>query len=122
MELKLMQLRKNAGYKSRDDFAKALGVKPRTYAAWETGERRLKLEDACMIADELDCTLDELAGRYKYVGSYADPRQRSINDDFAKLDEPSKDSAAAAMRGMAIACAQEVGPEEAEDSSVEEVA
>lgn len=55
MELKLMQLRKAAGYKSRDAFAAVIGVKPLTYKTWETGERNMNFAQACMVADALGC-------------------------------------------------------------------
>lgn len=106
MQLQLQQLRKSAGYKSRDDFAAVLGINPLTYKGWETGRTRLKLEDACLIADILKCSLDELAGRYDYVGTYSDARQEAMNRDYLSLDEPSKDAASAAIRGMAALCAQ----------------
>lgn len=38
MELQLMQLRKKAGYKNRDDFADKISVNRRTYKSWESGE------------------------------------------------------------------------------------
>ena len=90
MNLQLMRLRKEAGYKNRDDFAAALGVKPLTYKAWETGRTRLKLSDACDIADLLHCTLDELAGRDFQPAAYSDPRQQALNHSYSLLDEKSK--------------------------------
>lgn len=111
MKLQLMQLRKQAGFKSRDDIAEALGVNPATYTAWETGKRKMSFERACMIADFLHVTLDELAGRTDYICQYADRRQQELNNDFATLDEASKDAAAAAVKGMAIACAQASDPQ-----------
>lgn len=114
MQLQLQQLRKAAGYKNRDDFAAELGVNPRTYKTWETGERNFSFIQACTIADKLGCSLDELAGRLEYVGAYSDERQAEINKDYSVLDEPSKDAAAAAVRGMAAACAQSVGPKGSE--------
>lgn len=116
MQLKLQQLRKAAGYKSRNDFADVLGVNPRTYKTWETGERKMSFEQACLIADALHCSLDELAGRTEYIGTYSDDRQIEINRDFAVLDDPSKDAAAAAVRGMAAACARSAGPQGSKDS------
>lgn len=118
MQLKLQQLRKAAGYKSRDDFAAVLGINPRTYKTWETGERNLSFVQAVMIADVLQCSLDELAGRYEYIGSYADQRQVLLNQDFAKLDDSDKDAAYAAVRGMAAMCAQESAGARAPDSKV----
>lgn len=90
MDLQLMRLRKKAGYKNRDDFAAALGVNPLTYKGWETGRTRLKLDDACDIADLLDCTLDELAGRDFQPAAYSDPRQQALNHSYSLLDEKSK--------------------------------
>lgn len=90
MELQLMRLRKKAGYKSRDEFASALGVNPLTYKGWETGRTRLKLDDACDIADLLHCTLDELAGRDFQPAAYSDPRQQALNHSYSLLDEKSK--------------------------------
>lgn len=114
MQLKLQQLRKAAGYKSRDDFAVVLGVNARTYKTWESGERKFSFVQACAIADALNCSLDELAGRTEYIGTYSDARQAEINRDYGVLDEPSKDAATAALRGMAAACAQSVGPKGSE--------
>ena len=90
MDLQLMRLRKKAGYKNRDDFAAALGVNPLTYKGWETGRTRLKLDDACDIADLLHCTLDELAGRDFQPAAYSDPRQQALNHSYSMLDEKSK--------------------------------
>ena len=65
MEIQLKRLRKEAGYKSRDAFAAALGgsCNARQIKSWETGERMMSLEQACVLADFLRCSLDELAGR-----------------------------------------------------------
>lgn len=90
MNLQLMRLRKAAGYANRDDFADALGVNHATFKAWETGRTRLKLEDACDIADLLHCTLDELAGRDFQPVAYSDPRQQALNHFYSLLDEKSK--------------------------------
>ena len=100
MELKLMQLRKAAGYKNRDDFAAVLGVKPRTYKTWETQESNMSFPQACMVADALGCSLDELAGRTEFVGSYSDQRQAVMNDDYARLSDAGKGAAAGAVRGI----------------------
>lgn len=106
VKLQLMRLRKAAGYRNRDTFAEAIGVKPRTYKTWESGESRMNFEQACMVADFLGVSLDELAGRTEYVGTFSDERQRRLNEDFAALDDASRDAAVAAVRGMAVACAR----------------
>ena len=65
MEIQLKRLRKEAGYRSRREFAAALGdgFTERRITSWENGERMISLEQACVLADFLNCTLDELAGR-----------------------------------------------------------
>ena len=73
----------------------------------------MSLPQACDIADFLHCSLDELAGRWEYVGRYADERQRRLNAEYQSLDEASKDAAVAAITGMAAASKQ--GQDDAED-------
>lgn len=119
MKLQLKQLRERAGYKRREDFAEASGFPKRRIQSWENGERNPTFDDACKLADFLKVSLDELAGRTEFMCQYSDPRQTAINADFEKLDEASKDSAVAAIKGMAIACAQASGPVRAEDSEQE---
>ena len=87
MDLQLMRLRKEAGYKNRSSIASALGISERKYKSWETEEVRLTLEDACDIADLLHCTLDELAGRDFQPAAYSDPRQQALNHSYSLLDE-----------------------------------
>ena len=70
------------------------------------------MAQAFELADFFHCSLDELAGRWEYVGTYADERQRQLNEDFASMDEATKEAAAAAVAGMAAACAQEESPGE----------
>lgn len=62
MELKMKQLRE-ARNLSQADVAAAINVPVRRYGSWERGERNMNLEDAAMIADVLECSLDDLAGR-----------------------------------------------------------
>lgn len=93
MDLQLMKLRKRAGYRNRDDFAAALGINKHTYKSWETGAAMMSLAQACRVAEVLDCSLDELAGRWEYVKEpkYFDPRQEALNGHFASLNEEGKD-------------------------------
>lgn len=100
MDLQLQRLRKEAGYKNRDDFAKEIGVKPSTYKTWESGTRKFSFEQACMIADFLKCSLDELAGRYDYIGAYSDERQRDLNNNYESLSDEGKDAALGSVRGI----------------------
>lgn len=81
MDLKLQQLRKKAGYDNRDDFAAVLGVEPRRYKSWETGERKLPFSWACAIAEKLNCSLDELAGRSQ-PNTLADPYEHELIENY----------------------------------------
>lgn len=92
MNLQLMKLRKEAGYKSRKALADALGddYSERRIKSWEDGARMLSLKQACDIADLLHCTLDELAGRDFQPAAYSDPRQQALNRSYSLLDDRSK--------------------------------
>lgn len=92
MNLQLKYLRKKAGYRNRADFVAALGdsYTVRKITSWENGERMLSLEQACDIADLLDCTLDELAGREWSPPAYSDNRQQALNHSYSMLNDQSK--------------------------------
>lgn len=82
MKLQLMRLRKEAGFKSRKALADALGdgYTERRIKSWEDEERMLSLKQACDIADVLECTLDELAGReWDSTEFYSDAFQAELN-------------------------------------------
>lgn len=63
MKTRLQYFRKRAGYRSAKAFAEHLGMSARTYTNYEQGATKLTLAAAWVFADELGCTLDELAGR-----------------------------------------------------------
>ena len=63
MELQLMKLRKAAGYKNRDDFAKVIGVNRHTYRSWESGASMMSLEQAFEVTEALGCSLEKLVCR-----------------------------------------------------------
>lgn len=81
MELQLMQLRKKAGYKNRDDFADKISVNRRTYKSWESGEVNMNFPQACMVADALNCSLDELAGR-SAPNKLTDPYEHELIENY----------------------------------------
>ncbi len=62
MKLQLRWLRSSKGL-TQADLAAKVGTTSRVVSSWERGESALSLEDAALIADVLDCSLDELAGR-----------------------------------------------------------
>ena len=99
MNLQLKALRKRIGLR-QEDLAKKINSTSRIVGAWERQETALPLEDAARIADVLDCTLDELAGRYEYIGAYSDERQRELNNNFEELTDEGKDAALGSVRGI----------------------
>lgn len=103
MDLQLMRLRKQAGYRSRAEIAKALEVSERKYKSWETEEVRLTLEDACRIADLLHCTLDELAGRHFSRSEYSDPMQAELNRCYESSTAENRHALLLAARNAALA-------------------
>lgn len=99
MNLQLKALRKRNGLR-QEDLAKKINSTSRIVGAWERQETALPLEDAARIADVLDCSLDELAGRYDYIGAYSDERQRDLNSNFEELTDEGKDAALGSVRGI----------------------
>ena len=103
MQNKIAAIRKKRHIKQKE-LAALLGMKVGTLGTWERGRYPFSFEDACRIADILECTLDELAGREVPAKGFSDPRQAAINRDYEVLDERGKDLAAASLNGMAEAC------------------
>lgn len=106
MKTQIKQIRTKLGLKQKEAASRA-GIELRRYGSYERGERSLSLEVACSIADAFDCSLDELAGRWEYVGRFTDERQRRMNQAYGSLDESQKSMAASAVEGMASEAAQE---------------
>ena len=59
----LLQMRREAGYRSSRDFADRIGVPQPTYTRYESNPDRIPLKAAWAIADELGCTIDAVVGR-----------------------------------------------------------
>lgn len=104
--LQLKSLRKQAGYDTQADLAHVLGANPRTYASWEREEVGLSLNEARRIADVLDCSIDELAGRTWPENRFADERQNEINRLYGQLDEARRAFLFDAVKGLAAAMQQ----------------
>lgn len=106
MEIQLKRLRKEAGYKNRRDFATALGgnFTERRITSWENGERMMSLEQACVIADFLGCSLDELAGRsFEATEAPApDPAHRGLVESYNSLSEEGREVADSVMAGLRV--------------------
>ena len=75
----LQAARKAAGYKSARSFAEHMQYNVGTYTNWEQGKQMFSLEQACEMADALNCTLDELGGR-----------ARALEETYALTDDEKK--------------------------------
>lgn len=62
MDLQLAAMRE-ARKMTQGELAEKIGSTLRKVSSWETGETKIRLEDAAIIADLFEVTLDELAGR-----------------------------------------------------------
>lgn len=60
--IRLRELREAKGW-NQTDFAVRMGVKPSAVGHWESGRRTPSWENAMQIADTLNVSLDDLAGR-----------------------------------------------------------
>ena len=109
MDLQLKRIRKMRGVK-QGEIARELGVKTSRYGTWERGERNMSFPQACAIADILDCTLDEIAGR-EPVREYTDPRQEQLNGCYESLNEESKTQVSEMVKSIAADPARRIEKE-----------
>ena len=110
MDLKLKELRKQAGYRNRDDFAEEIGVNKFTYRSWETGAALMNLEQAFMCAEALGCTIDEIAGIDPPEVRYRDRRQQELNDCWAAMGDERRERLLGTARDYAAAESRERVP------------
>ena len=97
VDLQLKRLRKELGYATQQSFADAFGVTKRQVTAWETGERKLSLERACDVADFLDCSLDELAGRGRPGSDPLPIEEARLLKAWRTLDERGRETVETVM-------------------------
>ena len=95
----LQTVRRQAGFKSARAFAEHIGMNVNTYTDFEQGTRTLSYERAWMLADALNCTMDELGGRKFPINKDADtermafryaalpPQYRETVKDMIELQE-----------------------------------
>ncbi len=124
MNLQLKRLRKLAGYKTQGAFANKIGVPERRYQSWERQEATMNLEQACLVCDALDCTLDELVGR-KVTREYTDAGQEIINICYESMNERGKETLVSVAQSMERDAANRIAknqPRTVETGSKEDVA
>lgn len=97
MDTRLKELRQARGWKSARAFAESIGMQEKTYRNYEQGVRNLYLDVACQLADALECTLDELAGR----DFPADRQPSEIETLYARMDDDSRSALLTMARNSA---------------------
>lgn len=84
----------------------------------------MNLEQACLVCDALDCTLDELVGR-KVIREYTDTGQEIINICYENMNERGKETLVSVAQSMERDVANRIaknGAEPLEGGAVEDVA
>lgn len=59
----LQGLRKQAGYRTAPEFARAMDIPESTYARYESSPDKIPLDKAWRLADVFDCSIDAIVGR-----------------------------------------------------------
>ena len=90
MRSNLQYIRKAAGYTSAKSFAESIGMSVGTYTQYEQGQRNMSLEVAWELADALDCTLDELAGRKRPNKDQFDHHKEALNEHYEQMNEQGR--------------------------------
>lgn len=97
----LQLMRKAAGFKSAKAFAEYVGFNANTYTQYEQGLVSFTYEKAWLMADALQCTLDELGGRTPPAErEYADPAQEALNGYYESMNADGRDALVASARLM----------------------
>lgn len=100
MKTNLQTMRKRAGFRSAKAFADHIGMSVNTYTNYEQGVSAISLEKAWEFADELNCTLDEIAGREAPKMAYADKRQATVNESFEAMNDHGRDALTTVAKSM----------------------
>ena len=70
MNIRLMKLRKAAGYSNRDEFAEKIGVNKYTYRSWESGAAMMNAEQLWTCAQALGCSPNDILGWNEETGDF----------------------------------------------------
>lgn len=104
MNTRLQELRKKAGWKNADEFAKHLGIPPKTYRNYEQGIRKLNLDVASEICNALDCPLDDLVDKTQVGGSpNLSDDERELVELYRMLTDKGKHAVLVGLRDFANA-------------------
>ena len=100
MKLNLDELRKKKKM-TQEMLASAVGASKRQIGAWERGENDIPMDFAVLIADTLDCSIDDIAGRevnYAYVSLSDD--EKSLLKDYRDSSEEGRKAIEATAKAM----------------------
>lgn len=81
---KNLQKAREEKYKTKKDFAKALGILETTYGQYENGRREPNYDLLVRIADKLDVNLDQLLRNNTDVNYKASVRKIELSGDVKK--------------------------------------
>lgn len=98
----LQACRKHAGYKSAREFAEHIGLSVSKYTTYEQGRYSMNIETACLIADTLHVSLDELLGRKPPIKQVqAPPDERQLIGYYRAMTNDGKAALLGSAAGMA---------------------
>ena len=119
MKTNLQTMRKRTGFKSARAFAEHIGMSVNTYTNYEQGVSVMSLERAWEFADELGCTLDELAGREPPAITYTDPSQAALNGYYESMNENGRSALVESARLMSGSPDTRIEKDSAEHASIQ---
>ena len=117
MNLQLRKMRKARGLR-QEDLAERISSTARIIGAWERGETSLPFEEACRIADVLECTLDELAGREWRGELFADPDKNALVGFYDSMNDRGRATLVESARLMSDGNSVRIEKDRPEDAGV----
>lgn len=90
MNIRLMKLRKAAGYSNRDEFAEKIGVNKYTYRSWESGAAMMNAEQLWTCAKALGCSPNDILGWNDEMGDF--DADEVLTDDEREIVDNYRDS------------------------------
>lgn len=118
MNLQMKRIRESKGL-SQQYVADKIEVPVRRYGSWEREERKLNFEDACCIADVLECSLDELAGREWRGERFADPGKNALVGYYDSMNDRGRATLVESARLMSDGDSVRIEKEGAEHAGIQ---
>lgn len=99
MKVRLMELRKAAGYRNRDEFAAKIGVNKYTYRSWESGAAMMNAEQVWNCCEALGTDPNTLLGWYEDHPSVS-REEPAIVESYKMLSDEGKEVATNVVSGL----------------------